>query len=108
MLTGQYDEAAESFTRTLEINSANIEAWQEKGKALTILEKYASAVEAFDGYLSVKPDSPEILFRKGLALTELGKNEPALETFEMCIALGLDTAAIHAELAQCLVSPQPL
>ena len=61
----------EYYNKVLEIEPENAKAWNNKGIALSKLEKYEEAIECFDKSLSIK-DDPKVRKIKEKAEMKLG------------------------------------
>lgn len=53
------EEAVEYYTKCLELNPKDAEAWDSKGAALYALKRYEEAINCFDRALEIAPDSEE-------------------------------------------------
>ncbi len=53
---GDFDVAIADFSRVLETDAENAEAYQQRSLALTQLSRFGEALEDLDKYCSMRPD----------------------------------------------------
>lgn len=84
---GDYLEAADSYTRYLEIEPGNAEAHQSLGVSYARLGRLADAERAFTAALRIRPDSVRSSYELGMVLFKLGRKEEASAQFRRVVEL---------------------
>lgn len=69
------DEAVEYYTKCLELNPKDAEAWDSKGAALYALKRYEEATNCYDISLENAPNSEGTKLRKYKTKVEQWKRE---------------------------------
>ena len=82
------EKKVEYFTKVLEIDSKDAEAWYNRASALLILERYQDAIACYDKALEINPKDPDSWHYKGLALDILSQCAKATTCFEKAWELG--------------------
>ncbi|NJM76771.1 MAG: tetratricopeptide repeat protein [Acaryochloridaceae cyanobacterium RU_4_10] len=93
----QYKEALEACEQSLQgdgnwIETGPAQAWNQRGKALTGLEKYEEALASANRAVGIKPDYPEAWSDRGAILWYLRKYEEALDSTQRSIQLNPNNA----------------
>jgi lipoprotein NlpI len=78
----KYDDAIDSFTKCLKLDSENAEALDLRGSAYYVRGKFAESVADFDRYIRLKPDRANGHWRRGISLYYAGKYEAGMKQFE--------------------------
>ncbi|MGZ0166578.1 MAG: tetratricopeptide repeat protein, partial [Planctomycetales bacterium] len=78
----QYEPAAESYDRVLELDPEYVHAWNNKGYALHKLAYYEDAIKHYDRALKIDSDNACTLINKGASLAKLGRHEEAIQYFD--------------------------
>ncbi|MGI5992127.1 MAG: tetratricopeptide repeat protein [Methanosarcina sp.] len=91
---GNYEEAIKAFDKAIEINSQDLEAWNNKGFCLVHLGDYEEAIKAFDKAIEIDSQSSEVWNNKGLCLTNLGDYEKAMKAYDK--AIEIDSQSLEA------------
>lgn len=94
-LNDSFQEAAESYDKALELDSANVYLWINKGKSLANMRRFQDAIACFDQATAINSTYAEPLFLKGIALSQgLDRDDEAIAVFDQ--ALQLDSANFDA------------
>ena len=96
---GQHDRAADSFKRSLTIDSKKIETYINLGVSYVNLGKYQQAIDIFLQGLVIQPDQPEILSKLGLVYSITGKHQEALDNIRKSISLKANNPQNYFNLA---------
>ncbi len=68
---GNYREAIECFSKSLEFDPSKAKVWSSKGLVLYKLGNYREAIECYDRSLSLNPNEPSVLGNKDKAVNAL-------------------------------------
>jgi tetratricopeptide (TPR) repeat protein len=79
---GNYAEALADVDRSLELDTADASAWQQRGNALVGLNRFAEACVAYQQALQSNPEEARTWNNLGTALDDLGKTQEALSAFQ--------------------------
>ena len=85
--SGQLEQAAEAYRRSIEIQPGRSEAHNNLGNTLLRLGKAREAIEAFDRALQLQPDNQQALYNRAIALHNLGQFEAAVESYRRAVTL---------------------
>jgi len=85
--TGNFRQAIEDYTRSIEIKPDYAEAYINRGAAYNGLEHYNHAVADFSRAIQIKPDYAEAYINRGAAYNNLGKHRLAIEDLDKGIAI---------------------
>ncbi len=77
----RFNEALESYNRSLEITPASAYVWNNKGAAMAALGWNQAALECYDMSLAIDPEYEEAWGNKGLVLKAIGRKEEAKDAF---------------------------
>ncbi len=84
---GNYKQAAKFFTEAIELNPANILAWNNRGWAYVEQRRYDKALADFDKVVELKPDSELAYFGRGRVYNQQGKYEAAIREYDKGLAI---------------------
>ena len=85
--SGQLEQAADAYRRSIEIEPQRSEAHNNLGNTLLRLGKAREAIDSFDRALQLQPDNPQALYNRGIALHNLGQFEAAVESYRRAVML---------------------
>ncbi len=78
----EYVKAIENYDRALELDPKYLDAWYNKGLALSNLKKYEEALTCYDRALELDPKYLEAWNNKGQLLKQLGRKDEAEKCFQ--------------------------
>ena len=78
---GNPQKALDAFEQALDLDSEDARAWNGKGNALLLLNRYGEALNAFERSLDLNPEFSPAWNGKGSALRNLNRSEEALDAF---------------------------
>jgi WD40 repeat protein/formylglycine-generating enzyme required for sulfatase activity/murein DD-endopeptidase MepM/ murein hydrolase activator NlpD/roadblock/LC7 domain-containing protein len=81
------DDAIASYSEAIRINPKNAESWNNKGSALSKVEKYQDAVVAYEEAIKINPKYVEAWINKGTALDKLGRFDEAVASSDEAIKI---------------------
>ena len=89
---GNYNGAIAMYNQVLERDPNNIKALYDKGKALTLLAKFApslnsEAIATYDKILSLDPNNIGALYNRGNDLAKLGNYNGAIANYDKILSL---------------------
>lgn len=82
MASGEYEQAIESFTRTIALTPKDEEAWSQRARAYMKMGKWAEAIEDCTNALQIEPNDIETICQRATAYTWLGKYNEAIDDVE--------------------------
>ncbi|NYT01385.1 MAG: tetratricopeptide repeat protein [Methanosarcinales archaeon] len=96
---GEYELAMEYFSRVLEINPENPEAWNNQGVALFRLGQVEEALASWDRAVEFAPENMEALRNKAFVFRSLGRLEEALEIYDQLVLATEEAGDYEAKAA---------
>ena len=87
-----YNDAIEDFSRAIEKDSNDVEAYNLRGRAYTQQKNYEKAFEDFDKAIDLNPDYAEAFFNRGKLYNQRELYEDAHDDFDEAIRLNPDYA----------------
>jgi tetratricopeptide (TPR) repeat protein len=84
---GDYCKALEYFNLVIKLDSANKEAWHNKGISIYKLGRYSEAIKCFTEALTLDPRNAVSWYCKGLALLYTGKLQQGTKCYERAVKL---------------------
>lgn len=81
------DEVLREYTRRIEADPWDSEAYFQRGLEKAFLRRFEDAVADHDRALALSPDNPEIYMRRGAAKAALNRLDSALEDHEQAVKL---------------------
>lgn len=94
--TGQFAEAVKTFDRAIRLDPTYCKAWNNRGNALSGMQRSAEALASYDRAVALNPGYHQAWFNRGLLLAEMMAYGNALESYERAIALHPDPRYLHA------------
>lgn len=85
--TENYEEALQSFTKAIEKDSANVEAYAHRGREYFFKNNYAAALSDYNSALKFNPEHYITLCYKGRLLAAIGKYQEAFKVYGFAIQL---------------------
>lgn len=82
---GEYEAAAENFTRAIKMNPAPLNYYLDRGNTRTKLGDFYGAISDFQTVLEYEPENAQALNSLGLAKYYLGDYEQAVQDFSKAI-----------------------
>jgi lipoprotein NlpI len=79
---GKHAEAVADFSRCLELDPTNAQAWNHRGSEQFKLGKVVESVADFDRFLKLKPDETAGHWKRGISLYYVGRFEDGKKQFE--------------------------
>ncbi len=76
-LAGSYSQAAESYSKAVEIDPSLQDAWLNMGNALFFMNRYEESLNAYDSVLKLNPQNENAWLGKSKALSALNRTEEA-------------------------------
>ena len=87
---GQYEQAAEQYTKVLELDPQNTSAYFERGLAYISMGDYGSAANDYTHYIEIDPDSASAYNNRCWSLYKLEKYAEALPDCEQAVQMSRD------------------
>jgi len=88
--SGKYEEALDSFNRSIDLNQTYAKAWNGKGRALINLNRYDDALRAFNETIVLNQSNQsnaDAWLGKGNAFAGLGSYYEAIKAYERAIEI---------------------
>jgi tetratricopeptide (TPR) repeat protein len=95
---GKPEEAITAFGKALAINPRHIKALNNRGAALSELERYEEAIADFDRAIALDRRYSDVYYNKANALMALKRRADALRNFELTLSLSPRHAGAYANL----------
>jgi len=83
----RYEEMLLACDRALAIDQTSVEAWNNKGGALSSLKRYEEAIQACDRALAIDQNHAAAWNNKGNALGHLKRIEEAIQAYDHALAI---------------------
>jgi tetratricopeptide (TPR) repeat protein len=99
---GSHDQAADSFTRALDIDPADFVARLGRANSLGALGRFGEARADCDELIRARPDDPNVRHLRGRFLVRLGALEEAAGDYELVCAARPDLLELRLELCGIL------
>ena len=77
----------ECFSKCLELDPKDADAWNNKGYALAKLGRYEEAIRCFDKAIEIDPKHAVAWNNKGVTLGELGRYEEAIRCYDKALEI---------------------
>lgn len=88
--SGQLEQAAAAYRRSIEIEAQRSEAHNNLGNTLLGMGQVREAIESFDRAIGLQPNNPQALYNRGIALQGIGQFEAAVDSYRRALSLGPD------------------
>ncbi|MCX6677917.1 MAG: tetratricopeptide repeat protein [Methanothrix sp.] len=86
-ISGDYEKAAASYDKALELVPNSTVLWNYKGRVLGMLGRHEDAISCFDKSLAINSSNPESMSLKAIALSQgLKKYSEAIAIFDQVLA----------------------
>lgn len=95
--TGDVVSGAESFARSVALDSTNARRWIQLAGALVTLHDDAPALRAYERALALNTSDPEAYLNAGILLHRIGRTAAAIENLRKSLAM--DSASARSALA---------
>ena len=69
-LSGNYELAATTYDRAIQLEPNSTVLWNYKGRALAMLQRFDEAIYCFDRSNDINPNDPESMNLKAIALSQ--------------------------------------
>lgn len=96
------EAAIDIYNEILSIDPDNYEAWNNKSKLCTSLNRWAEAAEGYREAVRLKPDNSKNYYNYAVALEESGKTEASIEAYKKAINISPDFAEAYNNLGIAL------
>lgn len=84
---GQFGEAVAEFTRVIQLDPNQTDAYYSRAVANSLQGRYSEALGDYDFVLSQQPDFVDALYNRGLAYALIGENDSAITDFNRALEL---------------------
>jgi len=91
----QYEKAVVCYSKSLEINPNNEDAWFEEGYSLYRLQRFEEAIECWDKVIEITPDDAAAYSNRGIAKVKLSDYHGAIEDYYKAIEIKPDFAIAY-------------
>lgn len=98
-LQGKYDEAINAFTKAIESDPKNHEAFTFRGVVYRLQKKYALALDSYQKALEIKPESATLQASIGALFIFQNRFEMAVEHLQLAVELDPSLPVAHSNLA---------
>ena len=100
----KYEDAVDSYNKSLHIDPGNSTAWNNKGLALGRTGKLDEAIGCYDRALKINTDDHIVLNNKGSVLYKKGDIEAALQCYRSALELKPDSKTAKRGIKICTAS----
>ena len=94
-IEGDFSAAIASYDKAIELNPEYADAYNNRGNALSGLERYAEAIASFDKAIALNPELAVAYYNRGVALVDLERYAEAIASYDKAIALNPEYAAAY-------------
>jgi tetratricopeptide (TPR) repeat protein len=94
---GEYDEAIESFSQALELDTENTDAYMGSGKAHFAKKEYQGAIKDFETVISIRPRDVDAYYGLGVAYAAIDNYDGAIENLTKAIRYDPTLADIYVD-----------
>jgi tetratricopeptide (TPR) repeat protein len=84
---GQYQQAIPWYSRSINLDPYNTDAYLGRGYAYEKLGEYQKALDDYSQVIALKPKDPQSYFVRGLLYDFLSKSQEAIQDYSMAINL---------------------
>ena len=84
---GQYQQAIAAYSRSINLDPYNADAYLGRGYAYEKLGQYQKALSDYSRVIALKPANPQAYFVRGLLYDVLGKTDQAIQDYSVTISL---------------------
>jgi len=98
----KHEAAIDIYNEILSIDSDNYEAWLNKSKLCSALNRWTEAASGYEEVVRLKPGSSRNYFNLAVALEESGRREEAIEAYKKAIEISPDFAKAYNNLGIAL------
>ena len=85
-LNGQYDLAIQYYTKSLQLDSLNIDAYLQRGNAFDDIGNYKKAIRDFKKIISLRPNDPDAYANLGYVYDNMGAYAEAVESYTKALS----------------------
>ncbi len=84
---GNSKAALNAIDKAIELDPDDLTAWNNKCRALRVLDRHAEALTVYKKAIELNPDDRSVRFNKGVILIDLDRDEEAIAVYEKIIEL---------------------
>jgi Flp pilus assembly protein TadD len=92
---GQYQQAIVVYSRSINLDPYNTDAYLGRGFAYENLGEYDKALSDYSKVITLKPNDPRAYFDRGLLYDLLGKTDQAIQDYTTAISLKPNNADFY-------------
>ncbi|MCU0516752.1 MAG: tetratricopeptide repeat protein [Oscillatoria sp. Prado101] len=92
---GKYREAVAEYSKALESNPNNFEAFYRRAEAYLQIENYQAAIGDFSQVLRLNPNSAAVYFYRGFARAQIKDYQEAISDYNEAIRLNPNDAGVY-------------
>ncbi len=91
-MSGNYTDAVKAFSKAIELNPSDAEAYYNRGTAYGMLANTQQAIKDFNKAIELNPQFPVAYYNRGKAYSELGNMQQTIKDYNKAIELNLQDA----------------
>ena len=95
---GEYDGAVKHYSRAIQLDPKNSQAFLYRAHSYTFLDKYDKAVADYTRSIELNPSEAEAYLSRGDAYTQVDKYDEAILDYRQALRLDPGLATAHANL----------
>jgi tetratricopeptide (TPR) repeat protein len=99
---GNAKEAEVAYRKSVELDPANADGWNNLGIMLDEFGKRQQAIDCFDKSLALSPQDPVTLTNRSNSLAGMGRYDEAITGYEKALSLDPTDKTARAALKQCV------
>lgn len=104
MESGDFPGAVGSFTKVIDHDQNNFEAYYNRGMSYLFQKQYAAAVDDLSRAVDIDPENPDAYNARGLAVGYLGRVDEAINDFSRAIELDRQFAQAYINRGSAYIS----
>ena len=86
-IAGNYKDAIDAFSKTIEINKKHAAAYNNRGYSYNNLGNYNQAIQDYEKAIEINPEDDVAYYNRGVAYGKLGKDSQAVDNYDRAIRI---------------------
>ena len=100
----EYQNAIRHYTKVIELNSGNVEAYYNRGSIHSIRKEFPAAIQDFNKVIELNPEHTEAYYSRGSTYLNIKEPSEAIQDFSKIITLDLGNAEAYYSRGRAYLS----